>query len=126
MWITGLRRRNARGGLRGEDFPSPLQFVVPPAMPVDSSPEPSTGSGWLLTGHIRSIGTQFARDGRNSDAEAATRDCYRFGNLSPVEHSRGRSLRLARENCTLEQLVLPGECFIQLRLYRSDSTLGLT
>jgi len=68
--------------------------MVSPAMPVGSSPEPSTGSGWLLTGHIRSIGTLFARDGRNSDAWAATKDCYRFGNLSPVEHSRGRSLEL--------------------------------
>lgn len=91
-------------------------------MPVDSSPEPSTGSGWLLTGHIRSIGTQFARDGHNSDAEAATRDCYRFGNLSPVEHGRGRSLLLPRDNrgnfnCVLEQLVLPGERFVELRLY---------
>ena len=81
---------------KGERYhPSP-SHVVPPAMPMDSSPEPSTGSGWLLTGHIRSIGTQYARDGRNSDAEAATRDCYRFGNLSPVEHGRGRSLMPAR------------------------------
>jgi len=45
--------------MRGAIF-SPFNMASP-AMPVGSSPEPSTGSGRLRTGHIRSIGTLIER-----------------------------------------------------------------
>jgi len=85
-------------------------------------------SGWSPSGRIRFVGA-VKRDDRNSDSNVGNLGKLLVRKMWALSRTAGGIVEYSRlfvRSLWLEQLFLPRERLIQIRLYQIDSTLGLS